>query len=291
MPKGITKRDFVNFKKFYDPEIFVEAGHRIRQAALSANNLSYQDRIEKITSIFSGFKNPDKETVLTPWRVVNLQLGETLGGYNFFDESYKEPLSGVSYREIDNGEITEKVFAKDAKILEINSKTGLYPLYMAFSIYQRRYLQESESWTKAEYVKKDKELWREVLENNIFVLNKTPMARTITYRTLNGYETNKKFEKNLVYIDELPKKIKESLGETKSEIINKFGGENVNFDVVVGNPPYQEASDVNNRQEPIYQYFYDLSENMADKYCLISPARFLFNAGLTSENLESKDVM
>ncbi|MGN4930619.1 Eco57I restriction-modification methylase domain-containing protein [Bacillus cereus group sp. MYBK14-1] len=281
MPKGITKRDFMNLKKFYDPEIFVEAGHRIRQAALSANNLSYQDRIEKITSIFSGFKNPDKETVLTPWRVVNLQLGETLGGYNFFDESYKEPLSHVGYREIDNGEITEKVFAKDSKILEINSKTGLYPLYMAFNIYQRRYLQENESWAKADYVQKDKELWQEVLENNIFALNKTPMARTITYRTLNGYEINKKFEKNLVYIEDLPKKIKESLVDTKNEILTKFGGKNVKFNVVVGNPPYQEASDVNNRQEPIYQYFYDLSENMAEKYCLISPARFLFNAGLT----------
>src|SRR5699024_9740454 len=190
MPKRITKKDFMNFKKFYDPEIFVEAGHRIRQAALSANKLSYQDRIEKITSIFSGFKNPDKETVLTPWRVVNLQLGNTLGGYNFFEQSYEEPLSNVSYREINNGEITDKVFSKDAKILEINSKTGLYPLYMAFSIYQRRYLQESESWAKADYIKKDKELWQEVLENNIFVLNKTPMARTITYRTLNGYEIN-----------------------------------------------------------------------------------------------------
>ncbi|MED1863803.1 Eco57I restriction-modification methylase domain-containing protein [Fictibacillus nanhaiensis] len=288
MPKGITKRDFENFKKFYDSEIFVEAGHRIRQAALSANNLSYQERIEKITSIFSGFKNPDKETVLTPWRVVNLQLGKTLGGYNFFDESYREPLSDARYREIDNGEITEEVFAKDAKILEINSKTGLYPLYMAFSIYQRRHLQESESWAKAEYVKKDKELWQEVLENNIFVLNKTPMARTITYRTLNGYEINKNFAKNLVYIDDLQKKIRKNLVETKSEILTKFGGENVKFDVVVGNPPYQEASDVNNRQEPIYQYFYDLSETMAGIYCLISPARFLFNAGLTSKPWNQK---
>lgn len=55
------------------------------------------------------------------------------------------------------------------------------------------------------------------------------------------------------------------------------------FDVVVGNPPYQESSDVNNRQEPIYQFFYELAESISEKYSLISPARFLFNAGLTSK--------
>lgn len=53
------------------------------------------------------------------------------------------------------------------------------------------------------------------------------------------------------------------------------------FDVVVGNPPYQENNDDNNRDSPIYQNFYDLAEKMSSKYCLISPARFLFNAGQT----------
>lgn len=288
MPKGITKADFVKLKKFYDSEIFIEAGHRIRQTAVSANNLSYQDRIEKITSIFSGFKNPDKETVLTPWRVVNMQLGKTIGGFNFYDEEYKDTLENGAYREIYKGELTEKCFSKEAQILEINSKTGLYPLYMAFNIYQRRYLEESEHWTRAEYVQKDKELWQNVLENNIFVLNKTPMARTITYRTLNGYEINKKFLGNLVYIENLPSKLKSNIEETKNEIIKKFGGKKMKFDIVVGNPPYDESSNVNNRQEPIYQHFYDLAEKMSNKYCLISPARFLFDAGLTPKNWNNK---
>ncbi|MCZ2490710.1 Eco57I restriction-modification methylase domain-containing protein [Dellaglioa carnosa] len=53
------------------------------------------------------------------------------------------------------------------------------------------------------------------------------------------------------------------------------------FDVVVGNPPYQESQSNNNKGEAIYHYFYDLSERVASKYCLISPARFLFNGGLT----------
>lgn len=29
------------------------------------------------------FRNPDKETVLTPWRVVNMHMGDCIGGYSF----------------------------------------------------------------------------------------------------------------------------------------------------------------------------------------------------------------
>ncbi|MDD4055363.1 MAG: Eco57I restriction-modification methylase domain-containing protein, partial [Bacteroides sp.] len=63
--------------------------------------------------------------------------------------------------------------------------------------------------------------------------------------------------------------------------------ENMKFDAVVGNPPYQESKD-NTRDEAIYNYFYDLSELIATKYCLISPARFLFNAGTTHKEWNQK---
>lgn len=60
------------------------------------------------------------------------------------------------------------------------------------------------------------------------------------------------------------------------------------FDVVVGNPPYQENQENNNKGEAIYNYFYDLAEKIAPKYCLISPARFLFNGGLTPKHWNKK---
>lgn len=60
------------------------------------------------------------------------------------------------------------------------------------------------------------------------------------------------------------------------------------FDVIVGNPPYQENNEDNNRDNPIYHSFYELSEKFSEKYCLITPARFLFGAGQTPKQWNNK---
>ncbi|MCL1893143.1 MAG: Eco57I restriction-modification methylase domain-containing protein [Holophagaceae bacterium] len=61
------------------------------------------------------------------------------------------------------------------------------------------------------------------------------------------------------------------------------------FDVVVGNPPYQEENvGDSTSNDPIYNYFYDLAEQISPKYCLISPARFLSHAGLTGKDWNDK---
>ena len=74
MPNGVTKEIFKKFSKYYDPEIFIAAGRKIRNLTKSADMLEPLERIKKISDIFSCFKNPDKETVLTPWKVVNMHL-------------------------------------------------------------------------------------------------------------------------------------------------------------------------------------------------------------------------
>lgn len=58
------------------------------------------------------------------------------------------------------------------------------------------------------------------------------------------------------------------------------------FDVVIGNPPYQETGEA--RDEPIYHYFIDEAYKIADKSILITPARFLFKAGQTPKNWMEK---
>ena len=61
------------------------------------------------------------------------------------------------------------------------------------------------------------------------------------------------------------------------------------FDVIIGNPPYQEetASD-STRKPPIFNFFMDEAYKCADKVELITPARFLFRGGYTKKSWDDK---
>lgn len=62
---------------------------------------------------------------------------------------------------------------------------------------------------------------------------------------------------------------------------------NMKFDVVIGNPPYQDDIGAGS-DTPIYNYFMDNAYRISDKVCLITPARFLFNAGGTKKTWNDK---
>lgn len=63
------------------------------------------------------------------------------------------------------------------------------------------------------------------------------------------------------------------------------------FDYIIGNPPYQENGTTNNKAQALYPFFYDSAEKIASKSILISPARFLFNAGLTPKAWNHKMLL
>lgn len=75
----------------------------------------------------------------------------------------------------------------------------------------------------------------------------------------------------------------------KDLVDNEGGVGTMKFDVVIGNPPYQdEAVGTSTSDDPIYHLFMDQAYCIADKVCLITPARFLFNAGKTPESWNRK---
>lgn len=65
-------------------------------------------------------------------------------------------------------------------------------------------------------------------------------------------------------------------------------GVNMKFDFVIGNPPYQEDNENNNRQSPVYNLFMEEAFKVSDVVELITPARFLFNAGQTPKAWNKK---
>jgi len=64
---------------------------------------------------------------------------------------------------------------------------------------------------------------------------------------------------------------------------------NKKFDVVIGNPPYQEeAQGGGTRDTPVYHLFMNAAYEVGKKAVLITPARFLFNAGFTPKAWNAK---
>lgn len=59
------------------------------------------------------------------------------------------------------------------------------------------------------------------------------------------------------------------------------------FDFAIGNPPYQESRETT-KDMPVYNDFMDAAYEIADKVELITPGRFLFNAGATSKKWNQK---
>lgn len=286
MPKGITKKIFGQFKKYYDSDVFRESGVKIREMARAADKLSIEERIERISSIFATFRNPDKETVLTPWRVVNMHLGKSLGGWYFYDKDYNEQT--LEPELIKQNEITDEVFKKNTHILEINSKSGLYALYCAYSVYRTRAKFELGPKPTREM---EIDLWKKVLAENIFIICKTPMAKKIAQRTLAGFtgtKVNARYFEDLV--NQLKNKPENFINKvSKTNYWKKDGNEDMKFDAIVGNPPYQiMATGDANGSDPIYHLFIDAACKLGEKVSFIHPARFLFNAGKTPKDWNEK---
>lgn len=60
------------------------------------------------------------------------------------------------------------------------------------------------------------------------------------------------------------------------------------FDYVIGNPPYQEEHEETVWDKPVYNDFMDATYSIADRVELITPARFLFDAGNTPSSWNRK---
>ena len=292
MPKGISKEDFNKIKKCFNATRFEEAGKKYRALTREADFMHVDERIKQIAEIFSYFRNPDKETVLTPWRVVNMHMSDTIGGYCFFDETFDEKTGQLDTpRFVDQGAVTQELFNNvdlmgevPTKILEINSKTGLYPLYVTYSLYRRRL----EEYVKAECidmenvsVQEEQVVWDDIVTENMYVICNTPMAVGITRRTLFGFrQVEKKANiKNEQLIERASHDQERLIKDLKSVGFWKgnTSKQEMKFNAVVGNPPYQimDGGGTGSSATPIYNKFVDLAKLLnPNNVSMIIPAKW-----------------
>ena len=292
MPKGISKEDFNKIRKCFNATRFEEAGKKYRALTREADFMHIDERIRQITEIFSYFRNPDKETVLTPWRVVNMHMSDTIGGWCWYDESFDEKTGMLDTpRYVNQGDVTRQLFDNvdfagevQTKILEINSKTGLYPLYVTYSLFRRRL----DEYIKAECidretlsVQEEQVVWDDIVENNMYVICNTPMAKGITHRTLFGFRQvdQKANIKNVQLIERASKDQEGLVKELKSVGFWKGNSskQEMKFNAVVGNPPYQimDGGGTGSSATPIYNKFVDLAKLLnPNNVSMIIPAKW-----------------
>lgn len=291
MPKGISKEDFNKIRKCFNATRFEEAGKKYRALTREADFMHIDERIRQITEIFSYFRNPDKETVLTPWRVVNMHMSDTIGGWCWYDESFDEKTGVLTTpRYVDQGDVTRQLFDNvdlagevQTKILEINSKTGLYPLYVTYSLFRRRL----DEYIKAECIDKEtvsvqeeQVVWDDIVKDNMYVICNTPMAVGITRRTLFGFRQvdEKANIKNVQLIERASKDHEGLVQDLKSAGFWKgnTSKQEMKFNAVVGNPPYQEMNGGGGgSSDPVYNKFISIAKKLEPQnLSFIIPSRW-----------------
>ena len=291
MPRGVTKELFAEFTPYYDPDMFRAVGRNYRDLVRAADQLAPMERTREIARIFSYFRNPDKETVLTPWRVVNMHIGDCIGGRVFLEEDMQTEC--LEPRFVNRGTVTSRVF-KDPKtrILEINSKTGLYPLFMSYSVFAEKLQAYRDKHMLATEVpiETQNQIWDDVLRNHIFVICKTEMAKSITKRTLRGFRQAKV---NARYFEDLINKITNQPDLFISKVTNGINywknntlENDMKFNAIVGNPPYQvsHSSELTKNNaafaSAIYPMFIEISRKLRPNYVsMITPSRWMTKIG------------
>ncbi len=259
---SITKEEFHMLRDGFDYE---EDGERktfqgvFNKYRFNASIAEFRQRKEQLANYFTADEDifeliPNQKTnqIFTPKKVVQMMIDNL--------EEHDPTL-----------------FARtDSTFIDLYMKSGMYITEVIKKLYHN---------TRKHYTS-DEACLKHVLENQVFGLAPTPILQGITQTYIFGFDTEHNISrKNFVQHDPTAEAKEDKAKEKIYKLFNL--NEDMKFDAVVGNPPYQESRD-NTRDEAIYNYFYDLAKKIAPKYCLISPARFLFNAGSTSKDWNQK---
>ena len=249
---GITKEHFKYLRQVRDDSgepIFVEGAFNsaIHEFLKRKRATERYYKNEIEDDIYDNIPSQENNRVFTPKRVVNMILDAFEAENPTFFKSDK------------------------VKILDPYVKSG-------------NFLAEA---TKRFYkYSKDKDIKR-IIENQLFGIAPFDIYATLAQETVYGF-ADTKFKHYLRNRNIRPEpRIEELVKAGKLEEIIKEHFGNMKFDVVIGNPPYQEETK-DTSDKPIYNYFMSEAYKFADKVCFITPARFLFNAGKTPKKWNAK---
>jgi hypothetical protein len=160
-------------------------------------------------------------------------------------------------------------------------------LYMKSGMYITEIVKKLFNNTRKKHTS-DEVCLKHILENQVFGLAPTSILQGITQSYIFGFDTENNISRKNFMQHDITLEAQE--GNAKEKLQELFNlKKDMKFDAVVGNPPYQEeAKGESTGDNPIYHLFMDSAYSIGNIVLLITPARFLFNAGKTPKNWNAK---
>ncbi|MCD1276369.1 Eco57I restriction-modification methylase domain-containing protein [Streptococcus sinensis] len=259
LDKGIIEK----ISKVMDPFKRSRLDYKIQNISMLACDESVAPLTRAMTSI-KKFNRMSESEVITPSKVCDEMVGLL-------------PEEGL-----------KEIVSNQDKLLDIASKSGEY----AVSLYKRLTSELGYS--------------HEDVRDIIYSIPTSSVAYEFTRRFyeildinveniaawFNAYDLidvkNDKDEVDYEKISRLLRQKKDFSKITLKDEI-KAGEKTVKFGAIIGNPPYQaSAQGTSSSDDPIYHMFLETSHNIGDIAILITPARFLFDAGKTPSDWNKK---
>lgn len=215
---------------------------------------------------------------------------------DYFDEEQEEDIFDYIPPQKTNQIFTPKLVVKKMVDVLEEENPGIFSdknvkfadLYAKSGLYMTEIIKKLNKGLEAEIPEQQERLeW--IFSNQIYMAAPTNILYNIIRNFVYNDEWESFVEGHLIQSDTA--KIAQE-GRLADEIEAYFekDGEQVKFDVIIGNPPYQGETLGSNTTyaPPLYNDFLDESYELSSKVMMIHPARFLFNAGSTPAQWNQK---
>ena len=238
---SITKEEFYKLRDGFDYE---EDGERktfqgvFNKYRFNASITEFRSKKDKLADYFTAEEDifeliPNQKTnqIFTPKKVVQMMVNKL--------------------EEQDPSLFTRT----DSTFIDLYMKSGMYITEIVKKLFKN---------TRKHY-NSDHECLKHILENQVFGLSPTSILQGITQAYIFGFDTERKIlRKNFIQHDLTPQAREDSAKQKLQELLKL--NENMKFDAVVGNPPYNGENG-----QQIYPFFYIQAKKIGNNVCLIFP--------------------